>query len=216
MDSLALAVAVLHGFACVVLLAFAFVHRRTVDRQDTFAVALVWCAWFVAAVARDWIVAALPPPDDAPLHGLQNRVLLALDGALYVAWPLGIAAWVRWTFTRAHPWPIALAWIAAFGIPTAVYPAIRGATWFRFAGVVHVAALAIAAPTIVHWAKRREHPRPWHGAAIAAAWVSTLPALSFFSLPDVFESYANWVLRGLIGLHLWVLALLGGAKWKSS
>lgn len=216
MDSLALAVAVLHGLACVVLLAFAFVHRRTVDRQDAFAVALVWCAWFVAAVARDWIVGALPPPDDAPLHGLQNRVLLALDGALYFAWPLGIAAWVRWTFTRARPLPIVLGWILAFGIPTAVYPAIRGATWFRFAGLVHVTAFAIEAAAIMQWAKRRERPRPWHGIGIAAAWVSTLPALSFFSLPDVFESYANWVLRGLIGLHLWVLALMGGAKWRSS
>ena len=104
------------------------------------ALALVWCAWFVASFARDFVVAALPPPGDAPLSGVVNRVLLALDGALYFAWPLGFLAWMRWTFVRAKPLPILLGWLLAFGIPTALYPAIRGAAWFRFAGMVHVVA----------------------------------------------------------------------------
>jgi peptidoglycan/LPS O-acetylase OafA/YrhL len=76
----------------------------------------------------------------------------------------------------------------------------------------HVAAFIGEVAAIAQWVKRREKPQPWHGAGIAACWVSTLPALSFFSSPDVYESYANWVLRGLVGLHLWVLAMVGGAK----
>ena len=215
MDRLPLAVAILHGVACIVTLAFAFVRRRSAERQDAFVLALVWCAWLVESFASDIVIAALPPPGDAPLSGVVNRVLLALDGALYFAWPLGFLAWIRWTFVRANPLPILLGWLLVFGIPTALYPAIRGAAWFRFAGLVHVAAFAGEVAAIVQWIKRREKPQPWHGAAIAASWVCALPALSFFSLPDVYESYANWVLRGLVGLHLWVLAMVGGAKWKS-
>lgn len=216
MDKLALAVAVVHGVACVVAGAYAFARRRSAERQDAFALALVWCAWFVAAFARDWIVAALPPPGDVPLSGVVNRVLLALDSALYFAWPLGVAAWVRWTFTRVRTLPIVLGWILAFGIPTAIYPALRGAAWFRFAGLVHVAAFAIEATAIVQWAKRRERPRPWHGVAIAATLLCSAPIFAFFASSEVRHDYIVWVLRALVTLHLGTVAFVGGDLWGQS
>ena len=216
MDDLALAVAVLHGAACIVAFVFAFVRRRTVDRHDAFALAIVWCAWFVAAIARDFVVAALPPPGDVPLSGMRDRVLLALDSALYFAWPLGLAAWTRWTFTRARPLPIVIGWLLAFGIPTAIYPSIRGLNWFRLAGTIHVLAFVIEAAAILQWAKLRERPRPWHGVAIASTLLCSAPIFAFFALSENRHDYSVWVLRALVALHLGTIAFVGGDLWGST
>ncbi len=214
-DSLALAAVILHGVACVVVVAYAISQRRSEHRLDAYGLAIIWCATFLTARIHEFIGQFLPPPGDTPLSGLHDRSLLALDGALYFALPLGLAAWIRWTFVRANPLPIFVAWLVAFGVPTAVYPAIRGEAWFRLAGAIHIAAFAGGAWAIIQWAKLRARPRPWHGIAIMASWVTTLPAASFLFWPDIYESYAIWLIRSLIGLHLWVIAMVGGAKWKS-
>ena len=212
---LSLAEVALHSAACIATLVYAIARRGSAERQMAFLLAFTWIGWIVVDLLQARVVAALPPPSDIPLSGMHDRVLLALDGALYFSWPLGIAAWIRWTFARAKPWPILLAWLLAFGIPTAIYPAIRGVAWFRLAGAVHLAAFASEISAIIEWARRREKPEPWHGIGLAAAGICTLPAISFFALPESQESYGNWVLRGAIGLHLWVLAMIGGAKWNS-
>lgn len=212
---LSLASAVLHGLACVVCFAYAYAKRRSTERQDAINLALVWFGWLLLDFIVDLTDKALPPPNDIPFSGFRDRALLAVNNAAYFAWPLGMAAWIRWTFVHAKPLPIFVAWLVAFGVPTAVYPAIRGETWFRLAGAIHVAAFAGEAWAIIQWAKLRARPRPWHGIAIMAAWVTTLPAASFLFWPDVYESYAIWLIRSLIGLHLWVIATVGGAKWKS-
>jgi hypothetical protein len=214
--SLSLACQILHGLAIVTTIAFAFVRRHSADRQPTFLLAMVWAIWLTMDLARDFIVGALPPPGNVPLSGVVNRVLLALDGALYFAWPLGLAAWIRWTFVRASPLPILLGWILAFGIPTAIYPALRGANWFRFAGLVHVLAFAIEAAAIVQWAKRRERPRPWHGVAIAATLLCSAPIFAFFALSEIRQDYTVWVLRALVTLHLGTIAFVGGDLWGRS
>jgi hypothetical protein len=214
-DSLALAAVILHGVACVVVVAYAISQRRSEQRLDAYGLAIIWCATFLTARIHEFIGQFLPPPGDTPLSGLHDRSLLALDGALYFALPLGLAAWIRWTFVRAKPLPIFVVWLLAVAVPTAVYPAIRGETWFHLAGLIHLVAFIGEMSAVRQWAKRREKPHPWHGIAIAAMGISTLPAISFFASPENFESYGNWVLRGLVGLHLWVLAMVGGAKWKS-
>lgn len=211
---LAFASAVLQGLACVVCFAYAYARRSSPERQDALALACVWFGWFLLGIIEDLTGQALPAPSDVPLSGIRNRAILAVNSAAYLAWPLGMAAWIRWTFVRAKPLPFFFAWLVAFGIPTAVYPAIRGVGWFRLAGTIHIGAFIGEIVAIRQWAKRREKPQPWHGIALAAAGISTLPAISFFASPENFESYGNWVLRGLIGLHLWVLAMVGGAKWK--
>jgi hypothetical protein len=215
-DHLSHAVAVLHALACIVTLAFAFVRRRSAERQDAFALALVWCAWLALDLTSDIVVAALPPPGDAPLSGVVNRVLLALDGALYFAWPLGFLAWIRWTFVRANPLPSLLGWLLAFGIPTALYPAIRGVSWFRLAGLVHVAVFAIEAAAIWQWAKLRERPRPWHSVAIASTLLCSAPIFAFFALSENRHDYSVWVLRALVALHLGTIAFVGGDLWGRS
>lgn len=212
---LPLAAAVLHGLACVVCFAYAYAKRRSSERQDAINLALVWFGWFILGNIVDLTDKALPPPSDIPFSGFRDRALLAVNNAAYLAWPLGMAAWIRWTFVRAKPLPIFVAWLVAVGVPTAAYPAIRGVQWFRLAGVIHLAAFALEIWAIIQWSKLRARPCPWHGIAIAASWVTTLPAASFLFWPDIFESYGIWILRALIGLHLWVLAMVGGARWRS-
>ena len=212
---LALACVALHGIACVVTIAFAIAKRRSQERHDALVLAIVWCASFVGNWLHDATLAALPPPSPTPLSTFHDRALLAANGALYFAGPLGFATWIRWTFVRARPLPIFVAWVLAFGIPTALYPLIRGASWFLYASIVHIVAFIAEVTAIWQWAKRSERPRPWHGAGLFASWVTTMPSIAFLVSPGSEESYGNWLLRAAISLHLWVIALIGGATWKS-
>lgn len=215
MDELALAAIILHGVACFVLVAYAIAQRRSEHRRDAFALAIVWCAMFLSARIGEFISELGTPDGDVPLSGLYERTLLAVEHALYFAWPLGLAAWMRWTFVRARALPLVVLWLLSFGVPTALYPLIRGSSWFRLAAAVHIIAFVLEIVAIRQWWKRREKPRPWHGVGIVASWVSTLPAIAFLFWPDSLDSYGLWALRGQICLHLWVLALMGGAKWMS-
>jgi hypothetical protein len=213
--SLALASAVLHGAACVLCLVYAYARRCSAERQRAYVLAIVWCGGFALALLHGWFVAALPPPGPEPFFDLKNRTLLALDGAAYFASPLGILAWIRWAFIRSRPWPIALAWVALSLVPVAVYPALVGRAWFRYAGAIHVAALAGEIAAIASWARLRELPRPWHSIAIVATPLCAFPAIPFFaSTNEAREGYLLWVLRGLVCLHLWCLAVLGGDLWN--
>jgi hypothetical protein len=213
-DDLRLAAMILHSVACVVTIAYAVALRRSRARQDAFALAIVWCATFLSARAGESIRHLLPPPGDVPYYGFRNRALLVVECALYFAWPLGVAAWIRWTFVRARSWWIVGAWLLATGIPAVTYPLIRGSSWFRLAAVVHIVAFVFEISAIVKWTKRREKPQPWHGVAIATSWVSTMPAISFLVSPESAESYHTWFLGAVVGLHLWVIAMIGGSKWQ--
>jgi hypothetical protein len=212
--TLALASAVLHGAACVLCLMYAFAKRRSEDRQAAYVLAIVWCGWFGVALLCDVTAAALPPPSPEPLSGLKNRALLAVDSALHLAWPMGILAWVRWSFRGSRPWPVVLAWLVSWGLPTAVYPAIRGASWFWYAGAIHVAALVGEIAAISSWVRRREHPRPWHVAGFVAAAASAFPVIPFFVSSEARAGYLIWVLRGLVVSHLALIAVVGGELWS--
>ncbi len=212
--SLALTSAVLHGAACVLCLVYAYARRRSKERQAAYLLAIVWCGWFGLAVLRDLIVNALPPPGPEPLSGLRNRTLLALDVVLYFAWPAGSLAWIRWIFLRAYSWPLLVIWLGTSGLMTARYPALGGEAWFHYAGGLHLAALAVEIATIAIWARRRKPPRPWHAIAVVAAPISAFPALPFLTSGEARASYLVWVLRGLVALHLWCIAVLGGDLWN--
>ena len=214
MSPLALASVTLHGVACAMALVHAYARRRSPDKADAYALALVWCAWFVAARAHDVTVRALPPPGP-PLSRPLDLALLALAGALYFAWPALILGWIRWTFLRARTWPVVLLWLVAWGIPAAVYPAIRGTSWFQYAGAFHLAALVGEVVAIGQWVRRREPPRAWHVIALGAVPICAFPAIPFFASGEARAGYLIWVLRGLVGLHLWCIAVLGGDLWLS-
>ncbi|WP_153818574.1 hypothetical protein [Polyangium spumosum] len=205
---------VLHGAACLLCLAYAYARRRSADRQAAFVLACVWCGWLVLDWLYEWTLDALPLPGPEPLSGLKDRTFLALNSAFFFAWPAGILAWVRWTFKGSRPWPVALAWFAAWALPTAIYPALRGATWFHYAGALHLAALAGELAAFASWARLREPPRPWHSVAIVAIPMCAFPAIPFFASAEARAGYLLWVLRGLVALHLACIAVLGGDLWN--
>lgn len=212
--SLGLAASVFHGAVCVLLIVNTFIHRRSTNQQAAHSLTAVWCVWFVLARIRDVVAAELPPPGPAPLSGLVDRTLLALDTAAYFAWPALILGWVRWSFRGSRPLPVVIAWLAAWALPTAVYPAIRGAAWFRYAGAIHLAALAGEVIVIAQWIRRREAPKVAHVVALAAVPICAIPAIPFLASAEARAGYLVWVLRGLVALHLWVIAVVGGDLWR--
>jgi hypothetical protein len=209
---LSFAVLALHGLACVVSLAFAFVRRRA----DASALALFWCS----ALVVDWIgiavVELLPAPSTLPLTTVRDRFLLACSWMLYFALPMGRVAWIRWTFVRARVWPCVAAWIFAFGVPTLLYPLIRGQSWVRFAGIIEFLAFVAEAVAIAQWIPRRERPQPWHILAFAVTLFCLAPIFAYFVWPEVQSAYDVWVQYSLIVLHLGVIAILGGDLWRPS
>ena len=212
--NLALAAIVLHVAAIAICLWYAVLMRHSTSRNAAILLALVWLGGFILNQAHTVVVHAFPPPGTTPYAGARNLALLALAHALYFAWPALILAWVRWSFRRSHPWPVVLAWLVAWGLPTAVYPAIRGATWYHFAGALHLAALAVEIASIAVWVRKREAPRFWHVAGMVAACMTALPAIPFLSPNEAREGYLLWVLRGLILGHLSIVAIVGGELWS--
>lgn len=212
--SLAHAAIVLHGAACVLFLVYAYALRRSKERQAAYVIALVWLAWFGLDRVHAALVEAIPPPDVEPIASFKARTLLDLERAVYLAWPALFLGWIRWTFSNARPWPVVLAWVAVSALPSAIYPALRGESWFRYAGAIHGAALIGEVAAIVSWARLREPPRPWHSIAIVAAGMCAFPAIPFFASAEARAGYLIWVLRALVALHLSVLAVVGGELWN--
>lgn len=194
-------------------LVYAYARRRSTDRQAAYVLALVWCGWFAVDQLHHELVEALSLPKSEARAGVSLRALLNIERAVYLAWPAGILAWVCWTFRRSNPWPIVLAWLAASVLPIVVHPALRGDAWFRYAGAIHLAALAGELAAFVSWARLREPPRPWHAVAIVAIPMCSFPAIPFFASGEARAGYLLWVLRGLVALHLGCIAVLGGDLW---
>ncbi|MDC3961285.1 hypothetical protein KEG38_46115 [Polyangium jinanense] len=157
---------------------------------------------------------AIPSPEIEPVLSRKTLVLLNVERSIYLAWPAGILAWVRWTFRRSNPWPIVLAWLAASILPIVVHPALKGRAWFPYAGAIHLAALGGEITAFVSWARLREPPRPWHSVAIVAIPMCAFPAIPFFASDEARAGYLLWVLRGLVALHLACIAVLGGDLWN--
>ncbi len=209
---LSFAVLVLHGLACVAALAFAFVRRRA----EASALTLFLCSALVVDRMRIAVDALLPPPSALPLATVRDRFLLACSWMLYFAVPMGRVAWVRWTFVRARVWPCVAAWIFAFGVPTVLYPLMRGQSAFRFAGIVEFLAFVGEVVAIAQWIPRRERPQPWHILAFAATLFCLAPIFAYFVWPEVQSAYDVWVQYSLVVLHLGVIAILGGDLWRPS
>ena len=204
---------VLHAAASAFCIWHAVGKRNTADRGPAYLLAFVWTIYFILDQAHTALVGSIPSPDVEPIASTKTRFLFNLEGSLYFVWPAGFLAWIRWTFRRARPWPVVLAWLAASALSVAV-PAFRGAAWFRFAGALHLAALAVEIASIVVWVRKREAPRPWHVAGMVAACMTALPAIPFLSPNEAREGYLLWVLRGLILGHLSIVAIVGGELWS--
>ena len=213
--NLGTAAIVLNAAASAVCIWYAVRKRNTADRDSAYLLAFVWLAGLGLDLLHTAIVGAIPGPDVEPLLSLKTRIILATERAIYLAWPALILAWFRWTFRRARPWPVVLAWLAASALPVAVPALLRGARWFPYAGALHLAALAGEIAAFVPWVRLREAPRPWHVGGMVAASIAAFPAIPFFASSEARAGYLIWVLRGLVLGHLAIIAIVGGDLWNT-
>ncbi len=142
------------------------------------------------------------------------RLGFHLDSALFLAWPLGIAALARWTFAGRRPWPVLAAWALAVAVLVLGYPTLRGDLLRKVLLGIELAALAVAVASFVAFVWARRDPRLEHlaamlilaleGATLAGAWA--------------LGPFAGWGAAQITYSVLYaVLAVLqGGSLWFSS
>lgn len=103
--------------------------------------------------ARDALRAQGLDPAAVPFTGWE-RVAVDLDGALFIAWPAGVAALAIWAFTKRRPWGVAIAYAGAVAFMVATYP--RGADLQRFYLAVELAAMCASLGCLLIWFRSRE------------------------------------------------------------
>lgn len=166
--------------ALAALLAVALAWRRPSYRPTAGFLLGALVASLVRLAMRPWLGAAPVPYVGAARLGFH------LDSALFLAWPLGIAALARWTFAGRRPWPVLLAWVLAVAALVLGYPTIRGDLLRKVLLGGELAALAVAVVAFVAFVGARQKPRLEHvaamlilaleGATLAGPWLAGLYA----------------------------------------
>ena len=141
------------------------------------------------------------------------RLGFHLDSALFLAWPLGIAALARWTFAGRRPWPVLAAWALAVAALVLGYPTIRGDLLRKVLLGIELGSLAVAVAAFVAFFWRREWPRLEHlaalavlgfeGATIVGPWLTGLFAVEGWRGALLSYSVLYAVLSVLQGGSLW-------------
>lgn len=146
--------------ALAAVLAVALAWRRPSYRPTAGFLLGALVASLVRLAMRPWLGAAPVPYVGAARLGFH------LDSALFLAWPLGIAALARWTFAGRRPWPVLAAWALAVAALVLGYPGIRGDLLRKVLLGIELGSLAVAVAAFVAFVWRREKPRLEHGAAL--------------------------------------------------
>jgi hypothetical protein len=107
----------------------------------------------VIAPARDAIRTQGLDPAAVPFTGWE-RVAVDIDGALFIAWPAGVAALAIWVFTKRRPWGVLIAYAAVMAFMVATYP--RGADLQRLYLAVELAAMCASLGCLLVWFRSRE------------------------------------------------------------
>jgi hypothetical protein len=122
---------------------------------------LVWVG--VAHVVRPLLQVFILAPARAA-HGLPYvgaaRPWYHLDQALFVSWPIGIAALAVHAFWRRRPWPVAVAYVAVVAGLALGYPTVRRELLASVYLGVTLAALAVSIGAGASWWPRRARSSP--------------------------------------------------------
>lgn len=193
--------------ALAALLAVALAWRRPSYRPTAGFLLGALVASLVRLAMRPWLGAAPVPYVGAARLGFH------LDSALFLAWPLGIAALARWTFAGRRPWPVLLAWVLAVAALVLGYPTIRGDLLHKVLLGGELAALAVAVVAFVTFAGARRWPHLEHlaamlilaleGATLAGPWLAGLYA----------EGWRGALLSYSV-LYAILAVLQGGSLWS--
>jgi len=135
--------------------------RRRVDHR-TFA---AFVAWVASADVLRWVLSKsfglLRPPGLPPFVGAA-RAAFHVDQAIELSWSAGLATLAIIVFSRRR-WVaalIGLVWAGAIAYLATHYPEVRGEALRKFYLAAELAAVTVAAASIITWTWRREPPTP--------------------------------------------------------
>ena len=147
--------------ALLAAIAGAIVLARRHRAYRLTAAFLVWVG--VAHVVRPLLQVFILAPARAG-HGLPYdgaaRAWYHLDQALFVSWPIGIAALAVHAFWKRRPWPIAVAFVAVVVGLALGYPTVRRELLASVYLWVTLGSLAVSIGAAAAWWHRRARSEP--------------------------------------------------------
>jgi len=170
----------------------------------------------LAQLLSTGIGAVYPPirPLDAPPLEGWARVAFHAQQALFLTWPAGLAAIVLVLFVSRR-WTAALpgvAWAALVAYLSTHYPAVRGDALRGVYLAAELAAVTVAAGSIITWTWRRASPTPAHACALFVALIDAVALIGGALRYGVFE---YWYLDQICSLLLYAFLTLyqGRTLW---
>jgi hypothetical protein len=154
------------------------------------------------------LVFVLLPADEAgrlPFTGAE-RAAFHVEQALFVSWPLGIAALAVWILARRRPWPIAVAYAAVVLGLILGYPTVRRELLQSVYLGVTLAALAVSIGAAASWWRTKAQPMPPEIASLLFIAVEVGAILGPFAAGMIDKTWP--VAQGLyFGLYAMLFAL---------
>ena len=193
--------------ALAALLAVVLAWRRPSYRPTAGFLLGAFLASMVRLALRPVLLAA-----SLPLAGLP-RLVFHLEQALFLAWPLGIAALARWTFAGKRPWPVLAAWALAVAVLVLGYPTIRGDLYRKVLLGIELAALAVAVASFVAFFWARQKPRLEHVAALFVFGTEGVTLVGPW-LAGLFAEGWRGALLSYSVLYAVLIFLQGGSLWS--
>lgn len=195
-----------------VVLAWAAARRRPEHQPFAGLLTLGLVSDGIRWALQRW---AMPPPlpDNPPLTGWV-RIAGDVDTALYVAWPIGIAAVALTTLAQRSMRPAIFAYFIVVAGLMIGYPTIRGDVLRKVLLGIELASMLVGIASILAWRRRRER------STTATLCTSILVAGHFgtvLSGPYRFGLFGEaWVLAQVAYLLIYavVIVLQAGSLWE--
>lgn len=102
--------------------------------------------------------------EPVPYTGLA-RIYFHLTQALFLGWPVAVAALAVHVLARRSAWPVFAAWVTVTSVVVLAYPTLRGPALELVYGCWYGAAVAAGIAALTVLAVRREYPRIEHVCA---------------------------------------------------
>ena len=195
-----------------VVLAWAAARRGPEHRPFAGLLTLGLVSDVILWALQRWV---LPPPllDNPPLTG-WIRFAGYIEAALYVAWPIGIAAVALNTMAKRSMRPAIFAYVIVVAGLIIGYPTIRGDVLRKVLLGIELASMLVGIASILAWRRRRER------STTATLCTSILVAGHFgtvLSGPYRFGLFGEaWVLAQVAYLLIYavVIVLQAGSLWE--
>jgi hypothetical protein len=195
-----------------VALAWAAARRRPEHRPFAGLLTLGLVSDVIRWALQRWV---MPPPllDNPPLTGWV-RIAHDIDTALYVAWPIGIAAVALNTMAKRSMRPAIVAYVIVVAGLIIGYPTIRGDILRKVLLGIELASMLVGLASILAW------PR-WRERSTTTTLCTSILVVGHFgtvlSGPYRFGLFGEaWVLAQVAYLLIYavVIVLQAGSLWE--